>query len=208
MECVPNFKIIRKCWDRAREVIPNFLFQTEGRKIFSKRLIIFFFILLTGNSSLANNQNFKEGNMLNPSSQPLVFKRVIEIHASPQNVWRAITTPKIVNQYYICPLKDIELKLGGKIVYASDNQIFIRGEILEIKEGEKLVHSFIFSPETHENVEDDKPSRVTYQIKSKGENTELTLIHDGFESENQTYANVIGGWDIILKRIENSFRKE
>ena len=158
------------------------------------QLPYFLFILALITTPLANADS------ANQSTDPVVkgpiFERVIFIGVPAAKVWSAITKPEIVNQYYLAPLAKLELKAGGKIYYGSEAEHLIEGEVLEVVDGLKLVHSFKFPQST------DPTTRVTYEIQPMGEMCALTLRHDQFPTANQTYSDVNGGWDVILSSLK------
>ncbi len=52
------------------------------------------------------------------------------------------------------------------------------------------------------NMEKDAPTRVTYEIHQQGDCCRLTLTHDEFEGETNTYKNTSGGWPGILSGLK------
>ncbi|MDH3693969.1 MAG: SRPBCC domain-containing protein [Gammaproteobacteria bacterium] len=130
-------------------------------------------------------------------SNSVVFERLVFIGAPSNKVWEAITNPDIVNQYYLAPLAGIALELNGEIYYGMNDDRMIDGEILEIEDGAKLVHSFTF---THRP--DDPPSRVMYELTPTDKMTALRLRHDQFPSVNGMFADINEGWDVILSSMK------
>lgn len=82
------------------------------------------------------------------------------------------------------------------------HQSLISGKILQSVPGEVLQHSFRFDSETHRGVSKDG-SRVTYRITTNRDETTLTLTHDQFGDDMQTYENVKYGWPIILQGLKH-----
>jgi uncharacterized protein YndB with AHSA1/START domain len=72
----------------------------------------------------------------------------------------------------------------------------IQCEVIEADPPRRLVHSFYF-PGT-----DEPPSRCTWTIEPRGDATLLTLTHDGFAGETQTYRSVAHGWVPILSGLK------
>jgi len=137
-----------------------------------------------------------------PADAPRL-ERLLYIGVPAGTVWKALIDPEIVRQYYLCPLKQIDPRVGGKIVYGTPTTDLIRGEILELEPERKLVHSFAFILPAHGgNIEGDTPTRVSYQITPMGEMCSLRLIHDGFTELNQAFTNVSEGWDYILSPLK------
>lgn len=130
------------------------------------------------------------------------LKHVYEtyIRTTPEKLWDAITNPEMTRQYYYGFGVESDWKPGSTITYPKpDGGNVIEGEIIEVDPPRRLVHTFAFPDEQHGN---DKPSRVTWEIEQMGETCKLTLIHDGFDSENATYNSVRTGWFPIFSGLK------
>ena len=68
----------------------------------------------------------------------------------------------------------------------------VTGQVVEAEPNRRLVHTFTF-PEVS-----DEPTRVTYEIVPLGDVVRLTMIHEGFDGETETYRMVRGGWAPIF----------
>jgi len=120
------------------------------------------------------------------------------VQATPEEVWDALTRADIVKRYYFGFDLAANLEAGGS--YSLNHPKSgpqIDGEILEIEPPRRLVQTFRFVNG------DDPPSRVTWELEPWGKNgTVLTLVHDGFESETDTYKGVDGGWPAIVSGLK------
>ena len=125
------------------------------------------------------------------------------IAAPAARVWSAIITPADVVKYHLCPLASVDLRVGGSLVYGIDGQAFITGAIIESIPGQRLVHTFRFTPDTHGQVSATHESHVAYAIKPMGAMCQLTLTHDRFDpADVQSHANATGGWPTILSGLK------
>lgn len=124
------------------------------------------------------------------------FHYTILIAKPAKDVWSALTEKKTINQYYMAPVHTLELKKGGKISYGGDAEL-IMGRITELEAPKTLVHTFKFAGS------DDPETRVTYEIKPMGDlMCSLTISHTGFQTENQTFADITGGWPVIASSLK------
>jgi len=130
------------------------------------------------------------------------FSQSLSIQAPPRRVWQAIVDPKEVIRYHLAPLKEIQLKSGGRISYGTEDRDMIAGRIVHLEIGHRLDHTFrfLFSPETTGK---DPETLVSYQIFETPAGSTLTLRHSGFPDENATFANISGGWPSILDALKN-----
>jgi uncharacterized protein YndB with AHSA1/START domain len=94
-----------------------------------------------------------------------------------------------------------QAKAGSDYRYVTpDGRIFVQGKILEAIAPQKLVATF--KAEWMPGMENDAPSRVTYEILQQGDCCRLTLTHDLFEGETATYRNTGGGWPGIISGLK------
>jgi uncharacterized protein YndB with AHSA1/START domain/DNA-binding transcriptional ArsR family regulator len=121
----------------------------------------------------------------------------VYIRATPEQVWRAITESEFTKQYYYDNTVESDWQPGSTMVYRNpDGTEAIQCEVIEADPPRRLVHSFYF-PGT-----DEPPSRCTWTIEPRGDATLLTLTHDGFAGETQTYRSVAHGWVPILSGLK------
>ena len=124
------------------------------------------------------------------------FHYTILIAKPAADVWSALTEKKTIDQYYMAPVHTLELKKGGKISYGGEAEL-ITGTITELEAPKTLVHTFKFAGS------DDPETRVAYQNKPIGDAMcSLTISHTGFKAENQTFADISGGWPVIASSLK------
>ena len=135
-----------------------------------------------------------------PMSAP---KHVFQIYikASPARIWQALTDSSLVSQYYHGSVIDSDFQPGSRIAYTrpDGSAVDIEGDIVEADPPRRLVHTFSVRWDPSLN---DPPSRVAWEITPMGEASLLTLTHDGFETETETYRSVGGGWPLILSSMK------
>ena len=124
------------------------------------------------------------------------FQYTILIGKPAAVVWSAITERKFVDQYYLAPIHTIELKEGGKVSYGGESEM-IMGFFTKVEAPKILAHTFKF------NGSEDPETTVTYEIKPFGDlMCSLTISHTGFEVEDQTFADISGGWPVIASSLK------
>ncbi len=124
------------------------------------------------------------------------FSRKLFIGADAATVWDALVNPDVVKRYHHAPLGGIELKKDGEIWFGTAEKKVLTGKILEVEVGKKLSHTFQFA---HRK---DEPSRVTYEIEAMDAMCSLSLTHDQFGSETETYKDVSTGWEPLLSNLK------
>lgn len=124
------------------------------------------------------------------------FHYIVLIAKPAKDVWTALTEKKMIDRYFMAPVHTLELKEGGKISYGSDTEL-IAGHISELNAPKTLGHTFRFAGSG------DPENRVTYEITPIGESMcSLEISHTGFQAENQTFADITGGWPVIASSLK------
>ncbi len=120
------------------------------------------------------------------------------IQATPERVWRALTDPDETVNYYFGTRVESDFEPGSPLRYRHpDGKVGIEGEIVEAEPPERLVHTFDFPHN------DDPSSQVVFELEAMGENlTKLTVIHEAFDEENETYHSVSDGWPKVLNGLK------
>jgi uncharacterized protein YndB with AHSA1/START domain len=130
----------------------------------------------------------------------LVINRRIFIGAPAEEVWRWLVEPELSRQYSLADLFSRPNAPGDPMQYFSKlgSHLLIDGEVEEIVEGRKLVHTFQFQSE-----EPEPQSRVSYELLRYGEAMCcLELRHAGFEPDSDTFRSVSSSWDVLLSSLK------
>ncbi|HKP30009.1 MAG TPA: SRPBCC domain-containing protein [Gemmatimonadales bacterium] len=132
----------------------------------------------------------------------LEIKRVLS--APIDRVFAAWTDPQSLRQF-ITPGNpghaDVEcdVRVGGKFriaMHGKDGKVFQHnGEYLEVLPPKRLKFTWI-SAATNQ-----RPTVVTIDLKSLGDRTEVTLVHDGLDSVKNVEGHT-KGWTEILQQLE------
>jgi uncharacterized protein YndB with AHSA1/START domain/DNA-binding transcriptional ArsR family regulator len=125
----------------------------------------------------------------------------VYIRTTPEQLWQAITDPALTDRYFHRTRVDSLWRPGGPIRYWEGDDLVVDGEVVEADPPRRLVTTWAFrrSP----LVRDDPPSRVTWEIESSGDMCKLTLVHDGFTTETQTFKSVGSGWPFVLSSLKS-----
>ena len=119
----------------------------------------------------------------------------IEIAATPERIWDAITDPQQTRKYFHGALSKSDWTVGSRWTSESeDGEVYLDGEILEIDPPRRLVHTFhvLHKP----TAAAEAPSTVVWQITPIGDTCRLTMTHSGRGPATMEYTS--GGWNTIL----------
>ena len=124
----------------------------------------------------------------------------VYIRTTPQKLWDALTNGDITKLYFYDGIVKSGFKPGDAITFTGDGELMIDGKIIEADPPRKLVHTF--AKRWNDAGKNDRPSRVTYEIEQVGDACKLTLVHDDFDAETETYKDVREGWNLILSGLK------
>ena len=123
------------------------------------------------------------------------------IKTTPETLWEALTTPEMTRKYFFGLTISTDYAIGAEVTYTTpDGEVKLRGKLTEFTPQKKLAYSYISNIDADEIGDPD--SLVTFEIEQLDDICKLTMIHDGFPSENQTYRNVGSGWPVILSGLK------
>ena len=125
----------------------------------------------------------------------------IFIRATRERLWEALTQSEYTLKYYYASTVESKWRAGAPFVYRIAGQPAIVGDVIESTPPEKLICTF--DARWDDDVRADPPSRITWILEEAGPGvTQLTVVHDGFESETATFAQIAGGMPFILSGLK------
>ena len=131
-----------------------------------------------------------------------VVEMSVEIAATPERVWEALTDPAQTPLYFYGGRVSSDWQVGGPLNYlAEDGSLMLGGTLLACDPPRRLVTTFVAAFD--EATAGDRPSRVTYTIEPAGAGSRLNLLHDDFDGETATYKGVVSGWEYIFAGLKS-----
>ena len=130
------------------------------------------------------------------------FIYVTYIRTTPKELWRALTTPEFMAQYWLGATAEAEWKKGGswKLV-RSDGRTADSGEIVDF-EPERLL-AIKWRNEWSEEFKAEGWSMCTMELEPMGEAVKLTVSHT-MPRENAKFIGAVGGgWPRILSNLKS-----
>lgn len=137
------------------------------------------------------------------------LKKTITIAAPPAEVWKAITEPEIVKQYFYNTNVESDWKQGATITYSGvweGKEYKDKGKIIQIEEAKTLKHTHWSSISGVE----DKPENyytVLYELQAKGDNkTILSITQEGnMTKEGADHSGK--NWENVLEKLKDLLEK-
>lgn len=119
----------------------------------------------------------------------------IEVSATPEEVWSALTDPKKTHAYYYGTDILSDWKVGSRWTSEDGDELYLEGDLIEVNRPRRIVQTFHVVNE--EPAASDPPSRVTWEIEPLGAaSTRVRVIHEGMGQATRDYTD--GGWELIL----------
>ncbi|MBI3790762.1 MAG: SRPBCC family protein [Gemmatimonadetes bacterium] len=130
------------------------------------------------------------------------FVYVTYIKTTRERLWQALTEPAFTARYWSNHHNVSDWKVGSTWEHrdAADPSILdVVGTVLESDPPRRLVFTFV-SPAAVGD--DDKTTRVTYDIAQAGPLVKLTVTHDRLEPGSGMLAGISTGWPEILASLK------
>jgi uncharacterized protein YndB with AHSA1/START domain len=128
----------------------------------------------------------------------------ITIDASPEQVWKALTTPELIKQWFFGVDTESDWQEGSRLIHTGVWQgkpYEDKGEILRIEPSRLLVHTHWSAlsglPDDPENYEE-----ITWTLSERDGSTELTIAESNLPSE-EAKAVSEQGWKAALSNLKD-----
>ena len=149
-------------------------------------------------------------------AEPLIIRNSITIDAPADKVWDALVNPEQTKQYMFGCETVSDWKPGSELLwkgtYEGKEMVFVKGEIVEIQPGKRLVYTTI---DPNSDIDDTSENylNVTYELVQDGQKTILNVsqgdystVADGDKRYQDSYNNG-EGWNPILVDIKKLVEK-
>ena len=128
------------------------------------------------------------------------FVYVIYIASTPDKVFSALTDPELSARYWFGYEVTSEWNVGAAFSLVKDGRRWDTGKVLEYDPPRRL--SYSFHPE-HDGLENEKPSRVAFDLEEINGQVKLTMTHDDFEEGSEVFPKIQMGWPSILSSLKS-----
>ena len=128
------------------------------------------------------------------------FVYVTYISSSAEKVWNALMDPEMTRKYW-GHLNVSDWKVGSpwKHEDSSTGETPLVGKVVESTPPRRLVITWA-SPADAQNQE--KHTRVTFEIESSGKATRLKATHDELEPGSEMERGITRGWPVVLSNLK------
>lgn len=135
-------------------------------------------------------------------------KKHIDIKASKEKVWEALTNPKVIKKYLFGTEAISDWKVGSTLVFKGgyDGVDYAdKGIIKQFEVGEVFQYTYLSSFSGLEDKEENY-HLITYIIEDTHQGISMDLIHENIQdAKAQKHASE--NWDFVLKEIKEIVEK-
>jgi uncharacterized protein YndB with AHSA1/START domain len=120
----------------------------------------------------------------------------LDLHHSPDKVWRALTDPKLLTEWLL-PVVGLELEPGTTFTFEAPPQPgwdgIVQCRLLEIEEHEKLSWAWVVG---------DIDTVVTFTLEPTSSGTRLLMVQSGFKpDQKQNFGGARYGWKMMGEKL-------
>ena len=136
-----------------------------------------------------------------PNSDKPKFVYVVYIASTAEKVWRALTDPKMTEQYWFGYRLSSDWKVGSRYTAGmAGAPPFDKGIVLESDPLRRL--SYTWHPQ-YEGMLHERQSRVTFELVQLENQVQLTVTHDEFDEGSKVFESIGGGWPKVLSSLKS-----
>ncbi|MFT3943011.1 MAG: SRPBCC domain-containing protein [Ancrocorticia sp.] len=129
-------------------------------------------------------------------------REFIDIAASPERVWNALTDTAESARWYFGTGIESSFEAGARYHYTfPDGRVAIEGTIITADAPHTI--DMTFHAIWGENVAKDEPTRVIWSVERVGEGSRVSVTHENLVPGSATEQEVASGWPELLNRLKH-----
>jgi uncharacterized protein YndB with AHSA1/START domain len=130
------------------------------------------------------------------------FVYVTYIETTPEKLWQALTSSEFSKLYWFDTELRSDWKVGSPLALVMNGTTTTdTGKILEADRPHRL--SYTFKHELREEMRNEQPSKVVFNLEPHGKFVKLTLTHEGFADGSKVLDGISRGWPAILSSLKS-----
>jgi uncharacterized protein YndB with AHSA1/START domain len=129
------------------------------------------------------------------------FVYVTYIETTPEKMWEALTSSEFSKRYWFGTELKSDWKVGSSLALVMNGTTTDTGEILEADRPRRL--SYTFKHVLDDELRNEPPSKVVFNLEPHGKFVKLTLTHEGFAEGSKMLDGISRGWPAILSSLKS-----
>lgn len=132
-----------------------------------------------------------------------IAKITRQINAPATRVWKALTTPNLIEKYFFGTRASSEWKEGSDITFEGtwEDQPYTDKGTIQVMLPEKILQYSYFSPLSGLDDVPENYQSITFELDEEGDTTLLTLKHANLPSEEEKIKSE-NNWNKILNDLK------
>lgn len=144
------------------------------------------------------------------------FVYVSYIRTTPEKLWQALTDPAFITRYFEGGGPQSDWQVGSKVLWSMEGEAHHDWDqhVLEADPPRRLAYTwhnyqpemaemFGWSDERLAELQQEKRSKVTFDIEPAGQAVKLTVTHDDFAPDSEMLRGVSQGWPGLLSNLKS-----
>ena len=136
-------------------------------------------------------------------------KRSVIINAHAADIWKMITDPELIKQWFFGTNVKTDWKEGSPIIYSGSwkgKEYEDKGRILKIEKEKLIEHTHWSSLSGTEDIPENYFD-VKYELEEREKDTVLCISQTGQMSED-SYKHSAENWDMVLQQLKTLVEKD
>lgn len=137
------------------------------------------------------------------------IKKSIIINAHAADVWKSLTDPEKIKQWFFGTNVETDWKPGSPITYSGmwkGKEYRDKGKIIDIEKEKRIAHTHWSSLSGTEDIPENY-FNVVYELYEKENDTVLTVIQKG-EMSQESYDHSSKNWEEVLQKLKVQVENE
>ena len=138
-----------------------------------------------------------------------ISEKRIMIDINAKELWDVLTQSKYTKEYMFNCAVDSNWQKGDSIIWEGNYQgyqAYQKGEILAIKPINLIKYS-TFDPNFGLEDQPQNYIHVSYLLNEKGNQTELVVVNETFDGNEERMGHVNQGWEMVMAKIKEVAEK-
>ena len=129
------------------------------------------------------------------------FVYVTYIETTPEKLWEALTSSEFSRRYWFGTELKTDWEVGSPFALVMNGTTTDTGKILEVDRPRRL--SYSFRHEVDDEMRNERPTKVVFDLEPHGKLVKLTLTHEGFAEASKLLDGISKGWPAILSSLKS-----
>lgn len=138
-----------------------------------------------------------------------IAKASLFINASPEEVWKALTTPELIKKYFFGTTAISDWKVGSKLEWKGvweGKEYLDKGVILKSGPPSRFQYTYLSSMSGMEDIPENY-ANVNYELESRNGGTQLTIIQTG-NADEKSKEHSEQNWMMVFNGMKEMLEKQ